>query len=76
MPILAVAGSLLVATEDDAVTVRIGDSGRLVLQESQITEIKLATLEGNFYFRMDIKLGHATVVIADEELQGLGFFGG
>ena len=42
-----------------------------MLEESAITETKLVTNDGNFYFRMDIGLGHANVVIADEELEGL-----
>jgi hypothetical protein len=70
-PMFTVTGSLRVAPEDRAVKVNIGESGRLMLEESAITETKLVTNDGNFYFRMDIRLGHANVVIADEELEGL-----
>lgn len=71
-PMFTVTGSLRVASDGGAVTVKIGESGRVVVEESAIEETKLATLDGNFYFRIDIKLSHANVVIADEELEGLG----
>jgi hypothetical protein len=59
-------------TTDGAVmNVQIGDTGRLILKQSTISGARLVTIEGNFYFRMEIALGSAKVVIADEELEGL-----
>lgn len=65
-----VTGTLHRARPDDAFF-KIGDSGYLLLVESNFVSASLSTLEGNFYFRIEIVLRTGTIELGDPELLGL-----